>query len=1022
MDCDIILNVGGKKYNLGSTDKPIKDINEIKKLLSGRSLDELKEVLETLPKFDSIENIELTNINENSVGLFSPAELIKDKNVIRLTQGLSIPKDAWSSKMVIAGIANENVKTQFYKGHIFLNLNYAYDEQNKIMALTELALYLNDADKYADNSETLRTGTDAQRTNILNNIIKSGFGDKAKLLSKLLFIYNEASYKNTIDVNGESDKVNTRDSAYSVKSNFETKLLKENRDYYYQPAEKTPIKNLKQGDLVGVKFDNKTIYEIFFDYKVDTDGNKVITTISGGEELTTRKSLITSDYIYARKSDDTTIKPVYKVTKNQSELSINKFSKVSWNTVLDLVKSGKVKVKIGRSKTYREISEINGSIVTVNGEQTPISEIKNFLIGTDVDTTSFKTHNEEDIKNNTAWQPVQYGVMNGAHVLIKEDNKLVDAIVLAHGTSQSDTGGKKIVYYLTKDNTVKYLMETSIKYVTSPSIDHVISVTEKVDVKQTIGNIFNTDSNGRILNNIQQTFLSPKKNTPNAFKTSAYSVEQMSSHTLIEKGDFMYDSLNGTVLKVLESAIDHIKTSGDFGGINRYIDIETSDLNLSRYLLLSNKSQNTAFAQGWIVKNRFKLGNTPDLANASSQEVKVYQSKNGYVYSRPISESKYESSDIDITNIYKESLKDRYKWSSIPEKLYMYEGNTINGKKAILKDDFNTNRISLNDTSFDKVFQYVVPGSYLLVEGNAKPFIVEKTIGDKLLVSSYHYSDIPNVGDTSKINHVKAERFLIGIDAKNIKQLFIPKWATDNFDKLKEVTIQSDAVKSSYVTAYTKSDSVEVINAMIEVLQNKFGIPINIITNDDLKDFAHLNVANSAAFVYEGGVYVNVDKAGMEEPLHEILHLVLATMKSTEPDSYYQIVNSVQYHPMFDEISKSYSGDVNTDKLEETFVKLLTMTVKNNIKPDELFTEQSFNEAIKKGISNLLDLTSRLDMEDSLYLLEQPIDSLMTQFGSKLIGAEDGLIDTKNAFEMFNVSGKIKQLIKNDQLIQDCSY
>jgi hypothetical protein len=46
----------------------------------------------------------------------------------------------------------------------------------------------------------------------------------------------------------------------------------------------------------------------------------------------------------------------------------------------------------------------------------------------------------------------------------------------------------------------------------------------------------------------------------------------------------------------------------------------------------------------------------------------------------------------------------------------------------------------------------------------------------------------------------------------------------------------------------------------------------------------------------------------------------------------------------------------------------------------------------------------------------------MTQFGSKLIGAEDGLIDTTNAFEMFNVSGKIKQLIKNDQLIQDCSY
>jgi hypothetical protein len=147
---------------------------------------------------------------------------------------------------------------------------------------------------------------------------------------------------------------------------------------------------------------------------------------------------------------------------------------------------------------------------------------------------------------------------------------------------------------------------------------------------------------------------------------------------------------------------------------------------------------------------------------------------------------------------------------------------------------------------------------------------------------------------------------------------------------------------------------------MIDVLQNKFGVPINIITNDDLKDFTHLDVNNSAAFVYEGGVYVNVDKAGMEEPLHEILHLVLATMKSNDSDSYYRIVNSVQYHPMFSEISKSYNGDINADKLEETFVKLLTMTVKSNIKPDELFTEKVFNESIKKSISDLLNLDADL--------------------------------------------------------------
>ena len=524
------------------------------------------------------------------------------------------------------------------------------------MALAELALNLHNSVDYVKNSEILRTGTDKQRRELLTNIVKQGFGDRDKLIDKLAFIYNEASYKNTIDVNGVSDLVNTRDSAYNVKSNFETKALKENRDYYYQPAEKTLIKNLKQGDLVGVKFGDKTIYEIFFDYKLDTDGNKIMSTISMGDELTTRKSLIKSDYIYSKKIDDSNIKPKHKPGKTSSELSINKFSKVKWSTMLNLAKAGKIKVKVGRSKTYREISEINGSMLTVNDEQVLISDIKNFLVETDVDTNTFKSHTISEIENNDAWQRVQFGVMDGAHVLIKDDNdKLIDAIVLAHGTSQSDAGDKKIVYYLTKNNTVKYVIESSIKYVTSPSIDHTISATERLNVKQSITNIFKTDDNGRILDNVLNVFLSPKKNTPNAFKKSEFSIEQINDQSTINRDDFLYDVSTGQVLKVLESNYDHIKTSSEFGGINRYIDIAVSDLNLTRYLLLSNKSQNTAFAQGWIIKNRFKLGNVPNLTNASSQEVKVYQNpKNGYVYSKPISESKSDSSDVDITEIYKE--------------------------------------------------------------------------------------------------------------------------------------------------------------------------------------------------------------------------------------------------------------------------------------------------------------------------------------------------------------------------------
>lgn len=70
-----------------------------------------------------------------------------------------------------------------------------------------------------------------------------------------------------------------------------------------------------------------------------------------------------------------------------------------------------------------------------------------------------------------------------------------------------------------------------------------------------------------------------------------------------------------------------------------------------------------------------------------------------------------------------------------------------------------------------------------------------------------------------------------------------------------------------------------------------------------------------------GEIYINIDKASIEkeEPLHELLHLVLATMKANNSTTYYKLVNSVQYHPLFKLVSKNYN-EINTELLEkETF-------------------------------------------------------------------------------------------------------
>lgn len=342
-----------------------------------------------------------------------------------------------------------------------------------------------------------------------------------------------------------------------------------------------------------------------------------------------------------------------------------------------------------------------------------------------------------------------------------------------------------------------------------------------------------------------------------------------------------------------------------------------------------------------------------------------------------------------------------------------------------MKDSFNTNSIDVRGY-WQTIFPKVVPGSSLIFEGNAKAYTVEKVLGNKMLVSNYHFSKIENENDKSDFSKIRAEKFFIDRTDPNIKvsQLFLPKWAEYNYQDIKKILNSANTnneVKNSYISNYSASDSPEIVNEIINLVSKQFGVTINTIYNEDLPKFVGLGVENSAAFVYEKGIYVNLDKASIEEPLHEVLHLVLGTMKVNDSDTYYRLINSVQYHPEYKNIAQNYQGNINSDILEEIFVKALSQTFRKNILKDGVYSSELFNSAIKKSVSDMLMLEKSLSWEDSFDLLGRSISDIMTEFASKLVGAEEGLINFTDAYSMFEVSGKVKKLIKNNQLIQECN-
>jgi hypothetical protein len=56
--------------------------------------------------------------------------------------------------------------------------------------------------------------------------------------------------------------------------------------------------------------------------------------------------------------------------------------------------------------------------------------------------------------------------------------------------------------------------------------------------------------------------------------------------------------------------------------------------------------------------------------------------------------------------------------------------------------------------------------------------------------------------------------------------------------------------------------------------------------NEDFSEF--IQDANSVnAFVLNGQIYINMDRASSDAPIHEISHIILGSLKFTNPTMYY---------------------------------------------------------------------------------------------------------------------------------------
>ena len=114
-----------------------------------------------------------------------------------------------------------------------------------------------------------------------------------------------------------------------------------------------------------------------------------------------------------------------------------------------------------------------------------------------------------------------------------------------------------------------------------------------------------------------------------------------------------------------------------------------------------------------------------------------------------------------------------------------------------------------------------------------------------------------------------------------------------------------------------------LLSSISNNLSRLFNVQIIPVTNEELsgEEWQQVpGVQSAKAFIFNNNIYVNTDICTPDSQLHEMLHLVFGSIKYSQPDLYYGLVQNAQNFKSFQNTAKLYPNRTMGDVLEEVFI------------------------------------------------------------------------------------------------------
>lgn len=226
-----------------------------------------------------------------------------------------------------------------------------------------------------------------------------------------------------------------------------------------------------------------------------------------------------------------------------------------------------------------------------------------------------------------------------------------------------------------------------------------------------------------------------------------------------------------------------------------------------------------------------------------------------------------------------------------------------------------------------------------------------------------------------------------------------------------------------------KSFKFDLVSAISKFRSHYSDSSVIEITNKELNQNEELkkikNVQNAKAFIYEGKIYINVDKANMDDLAHEYMHLILGYIKVADMPLYVQLVSLVEKLPDYERYKERFKAFKDTrsiiDLKEEILVTVLGEFsqmqdhVWKDLKDGDTQIDKALKESISKGFSKLFELNGNVELKNSKGQ-DMTIGDVLSQYDSALKKKSH----TEEVIKSRTITNIIARNIKKGNIIEEC--